>query len=306
MDWADPPVVSLWIDRFLASEQLPDSYREVIATLHVPLADRIAEQAVRAPERMLTVGLCGPQGSGKSTLAESLRMLLTERELPVAVLSLDDLCLTRAERIDLSRRVHSLFVTRGVPGTHDVRLGMRVLDALRRGDPGVSIPSFDKAQDDRLPEREWRLVRGSIRVLLFEGWCVGATAESDEALIAPVNALERDEDSERVWRRHVNNALALEYRQLFSSIDLLILLRVPSFEAVLAGRLEQERKLRARIAATGDSLGRTMDEAELGRFISHYERVTNHILREMPSRADVVIDVRGNCVDAAASRVPGK
>jgi D-glycerate 3-kinase len=32
-----------------------------------------------------------------------------------------------------------------------------------------------------------------------------------------------------------------------------------------------------------------MDEAALQRFIMHYERLTRHILAEMPERADLVL-----------------
>jgi hypothetical protein len=55
------------------------------------------------------------------------------RAIPCAVLSLDDLYRTRAERQAMARQVHPLFATRGVPGTHDVDLGLATIAALRRG-----------------------------------------------------------------------------------------------------------------------------------------------------------------------------
>ena len=69
------------------------------------------------------VGLTGPQGSGKSTLAAKLPPLLAARGLRSAVLALDDLYLTHAERRRLAADIHPLLATRGVPGTHDVALG---------------------------------------------------------------------------------------------------------------------------------------------------------------------------------------
>jgi len=52
---------------------------------------------------------------------------------------------------------------------------------------------------------------------------------------------------------------------------------------VVAGwRAEQEAKLRA-----GGAGG--MGEAEIARFVAHYERLTRWILAEMPARADWVI-----------------
>lgn len=279
-----------WIDSFLASEKLPEEYRQTIEHVHLPLAGRIAARAAAMQGKMLTVGLCGPQGSGKSTMVVSLQRLLESRGLSVAVLSLDDLYLTRAQRETLSREVHPLFRTRGVPGTHDISLGMAVLASLRR--PGnTMLPSFDKARDDRRPREDWSAAQGPMHVLLFEGWCMGAKPQTDEALAIPVNALERDEDPHCIWRRHVNFALAQEYRPLFDAIDMLVLLRAPNFEVVYGWRLEQERKLRDRLAADGGDASRVMSEAQVARFISHYQRLTSHIIEEMPARADVVLNI---------------
>ena len=80
------------------------------------------------------VGICGAQGSGKSTLVAALAERLAEEGIAAATLSLDDLYFTRAERLRLASEVHPLFATRGVPGTHDIALGLGVLDALARGE----------------------------------------------------------------------------------------------------------------------------------------------------------------------------
>src|SRR5688572_19553101 len=85
-----------WLDRFLAEERLPDAYRGTIERVHAPLAAQIAAHAATRPGRgCLTVGLCGPQGSGKSTMTAALRALLDARGLKTAVLSIDDLYLSR-------------------------------------------------------------------------------------------------------------------------------------------------------------------------------------------------------------------
>ncbi len=279
-----------WIDSFLASEGLPESYRRTIERVHVPLAERVAAQAAAAGGKMLTMGLCGPQGSGKSTTVGSVRKLLECLGLSVAALSLDDLYLTHAERATLGRKVHPLFQTRGVPGTHDVALGIELIEALRS--PGqVALPSFDKARDDRRPREEWPSKQGPVHVLLFEGWCLGARPQADEALSAPVNALERDEDPDGTWRRYVNTALAGEYQRLFGTVELLVLLKVPSFDVVFQWRMEQERKLRDRMAASGTDVSRVMSEAQMSRFINHYQRLTTHIIEEMPARADVLLNL---------------
>ena len=65
---------------------------------------------------LLCIGMNGAQGSGKSTLARFLQIYFQELHgLSVVILSLDDLYLTRADRIALAEEVHPLFKTRGVP-----------------------------------------------------------------------------------------------------------------------------------------------------------------------------------------------
>lgn len=271
-----------WLKDFLARERLPASYAETVATVAVPLAGRIAA-SVRPGG--IVVGLCGPQASGKSTLTAVMARLLEDQGLRVAVLSLDDLYLTRAERAALGREVHPLLTTRGVPGTHDVALGMQVLAALRA--PGrTQAPRFDKAADDR---GEGAVFEGPADVVIFEGWCVGAIAQPATDLAEPVNDLERERDAEGAWRAYVNAALAGPYRSLFDGFDLLVLLQAPGFEVVLAWRQEQERKLRERLAREGAGGGRAMSDDEVAGFIAHYERLTRWILAEMPARADVVV-----------------
>ena len=242
-------------------------------------------QALAGTERRpVVIGLCGAQGSGKTTLAGAVLASCEDQSLRCASLSIDDLYLTRAERISLARDVHPLLATRGVPATHDVSLGLSVLESLRRGE-ATPLPRFDKARDDRLPPAEWPCSRAACEVLIFEGWCVGAHPQPVQDLIEPINALERDEDPTGTWRRYSNAALAGSYEALFARIDRLILLAAPGFEVVHGWRLEQEREL-AGHAGRGATL---MDDAEIARFISHYERLTRYILREMPGRADLVI-----------------
>lgn len=248
------------------------------------LAARAAIGArLEAGRGLVVAGICGAQGSGKSTLAEALRARFAEDGTACAVLSLDDLYLTRAARLGLARRVHPLFATRGPPGTHDVALGRRTLAALERGE-AAPLPRFDKARDDRLPEAEWPRAPAACRLLLLEGWCVGARPQDEAALAEPVNPLERLEDAEAIWRTHANAALAGEYQHLFARLDPLILLAAPGFGIVRRWRGEQEAALlRDDPGAPG-----AMDAAALDRFVSHYERLTRHILAEMPARASLV------------------
>lgn len=274
-----------WLADFVAAERLPPAFAATVDQVCIPLADRIVDAAT-GPAFM--VGLCGPQASGKSTLAAVVRRLLQDRGLTVALVSLDDLYLTRAERQVLAHQVHPLLATRGVPGTHDLALGEALFDALAR--PGeVAIPAFDKAIDDRRPAADWPRIAAPADVILFEGWCVGARPQTPDALGRPINGLERDQDPQGRWRGYVNAQLAGPYERLSARLNLLALLQAPGFEVVLAWRQEQERKLRQRLIREGGDASRVMSDEEVEVFIAHYERLTRHILAEMPSRADVVV-----------------
>lgn len=236
----------------------------------------------RLSDRLLVVGITGAQGSGKTTLVAALARTLAEEGIAAASLSLDDLYLTSAERQDLARTVHPLLATRGVPGTHDVALGLAVFDALARGE-AAALPRFDKGRDDRLPREFWPKAPTGTQVVLFEGWCLGAQPQDQAALARPVNPLEAEEDPHGTWRAYSNAALAGSYQALFARIDLLVLLAAPGWQVVATWREQQEAELRATGAA------QAMDPAGVRRFIQHYERLTRSILAEMPARADLLV-----------------
>ena len=276
------------LDALIQKLALPAAYRTTVDTIHRPVADHIARRQ-RARGQPVIVGLCGSQGSGKSTMAAFLKVLLEAKGLTAAVLSLDDLYLTLPEREHLAAEVHPLLRTRGVPGTHDTALGMRLLDALRGGPGEIAIPRFDKAEDTRAPAGTWPRVSAPLDVILFESWCVGARAQSDEALAEPVNALERDEDADGTWRRYVNTRLKSDYAALFGRIDILALLQAPSFEVVFGWRSLQEKKLAEALARQGITGRKVMGPDEIARFLMFYQRLTEYILREMPARAGILM-----------------
>ena len=239
--------------------------------------------ALHRPARPMLIGICGSQGSGKSTACARVARNLKDSGISSAIVSLDDLYLSRAAREDLARRVHPLLLTRGVPGTHEISLGLDTFAALAtRG--RVLLPRFDKARDDREPESRWEALDAPPDVVLFEGWCIGAKPQPTRLLDAPTNSLEEKEDPDGRWRHYVNEKLTHEYQQLFAPIDFLVLLAAPAFEVVARWRMEQERQLRA-----SQQGARVMTDSEIGRFVQHYERLTRHILTEMPARADLVL-----------------
>lgn len=257
------------------SPQTEQSYRQV--------ADRLTHWRQSQPAPVPCVGICGAQGSGKSTLARWLVETLSPVIGPVVALSLDDFYRTRAERQTLARTVHPLLQTRGVPGTHDVPVGIQTLGQLtaRHFVGPVRAPRFDKSSDDRA--EQGLLIREAPALVLFEGWCVGLPAEEAAALAAPVNDLERTEDADGSWRGYVNAQLAGSYAHWFGMLDAQIFLDVPGWDQVRIWRAAQEQET----AAQHPQGAAVMDAPALERFLAHYERLTRHALAVMPARADM-------------------
>ncbi len=217
------------------------------------------------------IGVAGSQGSGKTTVAKA-----AARDLGAAHFSIDDVYLTRAERQALAAEVHPLFAVRGAPGTHDLSLAEAVIEALRCAHPGdrTPIPAFDKLADDREPPSRWPVFEGRPSAVLVDGWCVGATPLSQAELIAPINALEAEEDPDGVWRRAWNARLAGDYVTFFAGFDAILFLAAPSFAVVLDWRCEQEAGLMGIPPADLPPERR----AAIERFIAHYQRLTEHML----------------------------
>lgn len=285
----------------LESLQVDIGLKELFEEIYVPLAAwMVARQ--RGQSKPLVIGINGAQGAGKSTLFNLLEVIMEEGfGLRVIGFSIDDLYKTRAEREQMARNIHPLMATRGVPGTHDVALGIELLDSLLQAgeDTLTKIPVFDKSIDDRCPPTVWQEWIGPVDVIVFEGWCVGARPQPPEALLEPVNALEAEEDPEGVWRRYVNDQLAGPYQALFSRLDVLLMLQVPSMQAVYEWRAQQEEKLAERVRYIYDTQQptahlRIMNPNEIKRFIAHYERLTCAMLAELPRQADVCLCLNEN------------
>ena len=277
------------ISDFVENQVLPDSYREDAFEFFVPLVDLIANRALDS-EHTLYVGINGAQGTGKTTLGKLLVTLLSAREFRVANFSIDDFYLTQSERNQLAESQHPLLATRGVPGTHDISLLMTKFEELKnlKAEQVCELPRFNKAIDDRCGTEDWQKLIGPIDAVILEGWFVGAPPQATRDIELPINALEKTEDADGSWRKYANYQLADQYQSAFDQLDLLIMLKAPSFKQVSEWRSLQEEKLKK--IGPIDSPG-IMDEEQLARFIQHYERLTRHCLEYLPVKADVLFDL---------------
>lgn len=281
MNWNTDITVESALHSFVAEYQLPESYYDMALEWFVPLSDKINSQH-RESKRTLLIGLNGCQGSGKTTLASLMVFLFKYvfKKQAVAI-SLDDFYLTRNERLDLARNIHPLLKTRGVPGTHDIDLAMKTLQGLVATHGLTAIPQFNKAIDDRAPLANWLRIEAPVDIVILEGWCLGTPVQSGIALETPINELEYTKDRDGSWRKYVNQKIESDYTPLYALIDSWIMLKAPSFDSVFQWRLEQEDKL---IRGLGNSSkeNQTMNSLEIGFFIQHFQRLTEHSLLCLP------------------------
>lgn len=284
--------VQLDLSEFIDKHKLPDRYKEIAVQWFAPMAEHIASTS-RECGRPIVVGINGSQGSGKSTLADLLVCILQQLHgLSSLPLSIDDFYLTRKKRESLASDIHPLFITRGVPGTHDIHLALQTLTGLTHQNGAIKIPRFDKSQDDRYPEEQWQIINTPLDVIILEGWCVGSEAQAENELSSPVNKLEATEDTDGSWRNYANQQLHNIYPALFSQVDIWIMLKAPSFECVFNWRLEQEEKLAAALQQQGKlSSAGIMTTDEIARFIQHYQRITENTLMTLPDKVHFLFEL---------------
>ena len=75
---------------------------------------------------------------------------------------------------------------------------------------------------------------------------------------------------------------------LFSLIDYWVMLKAPSFECVYQWRWEQERKLIRKQSQNPNKENLTLNKESLKKFISHYQRITEHSLETLPQNASTI------------------
>ena len=234
----------------------------------------------------------GGQGSGKTTLSNFIQLVLKQvyKRTPVGF-SIDDIYKTKEERETLAKTIHPLCKVRGVPGTHDIQMGLHTLDSLFQAKPSTltAIPAFSKPLDQHLPRDQWQIFKGKPDYIFFDAWCGGAKPIDEVNWIPPMNTLEKEKDPDGIWSQWSNRELAGDYQELFNRFDLLIMIKVPNMEHVYESRWLQETVLEKTIIDP-ELKKKIMTREEVYRFVMHYERLTRYILEEIPKFADIVIE----------------
>ena len=274
---------------FLATQEVQsEPFHDKLGQLkfyYLPICKKIY-QDFQQSKKIKIIGLTGGQGAGKSTITQIIKLILEKKyNLRVVYFSIDDFYKKLSERIKMSKGVHHLFKTRGVPGTHDTSLIKNTLINLtKKKFKPLTIPLFDKSKDDRFPKKKWQRINKQPKIIIFEGWCVGAKPQKKKYLKKSINILEKKYDTNLVWRTKVNHELLNEYAKIFNKIDRLIFLRVPNFECVYKWRLLQEKKLQ--LTSKGKKI---MSPIEVRDFIMYYERITKQMLIDLTKKAYAVL-----------------
>ena len=264
----------------------------IIKSFLIPLCFWISNKANK--KKPYFVGLAGGQGTGKTTISSLIKIILTKYfKLKVFRISIDDFYKTRKERTNLSKRVHPMLLTRGVPGTHDINMMLNFFrKAKSKNFKRIKLPTFNKAIDDRFSKKYWYDLRNKPDVIIFEGWCVGAKPEKNITLKKTINSMEKTKDQKQIWRKYVNQQLKSKYKNLYSQLNCLIYLKAKNFSLLQKWRLKQERKLW--LKSKKNSNLKIMDRGDVINFMQTYQRITQNMFRYMPKHASIILNLNSN------------
>ncbi|HEY9837684.1 MAG TPA: hypothetical protein V6D27_12400 [Vampirovibrionales bacterium] len=231
-------------------------------------------------------GILGGQGTGKTTLGRILTWILTHLGYSTLALSIDDLYKTYSERQQL-RTEDPRLIWRGPPGTHDVELGINLLDRLRNPDgQTIAVPRFDKSlwegQGDRT---EPSLVQG-VDILLWEGWFVGVRPVDPVVFETPPWPIMTAAD--RRFARDMNQGLR-DYLPLWDRLDGLMVLYPEDYRLSLQWRMQAEWDMKAQGKAG-------MSDGEIREFVAYFWKALHPELFVRPllhpgSEVDLVIEM---------------
>jgi D-glycerate 3-kinase len=245
-------------------------------------------------KKPLFIGLAGGQGTGKTTITSIISIILKKYfKLDIFKISIDDFYKTRKQRTLLSKNKHSLLMTRGVPGTHDIDIMLNFFKKIKvKKFKILKLPKFNKAVDDRYSKSLWYKIQSKPDVVILEGWCVGARSQNFTELKKPINSLEKVYDQNFKWRQYVNYQLKTKYKKLFNQLDGLLFLKAKNFSILRRWRLKQEKKLW--LKSKNKKNLKIMNKSEVKNFMDTYQRITQQMFKDMSKYSSIVMNLNNN------------
>ena len=264
----------------------------MIKSFLIPVCFWIFKKASK--KKPLILGLSGGQGIGKTTISSIITLILKKYfKLNIFKISIDDFYKTRKERFLLSKKIHPLLMTRGVPGTHDINIMLNFFKRVKKNNfKSLKLPKFDKAIDDRCKKSSWYTIKKRPDIIIFEVWCVGAMAQKNSMLKKSINSLEKTNDQNLIWRKFVNNQLKTKYKKLFGHLDNLLYLKAKNFNLLQQWRIKQEKKLWLKLKKRKNL--KIMNKLEVINFMQTYQRITQNMFKEAPKYASIILNLNSN------------
>ncbi len=228
--------------------------------LWLPLALQIVDRR-QSLQRPFIQGILGGQGTGKTTLTKILTFILQELGYSTVNFSLDDIYKTYLERCKL-KEIEPRLIWRGPPGTHDITLGLTVLEQLRQPNERhpILIPRFDKSDWGGVGDRSEPEIIIGADIVLFEGWFVGARPIDPVVFDHPPVPIVSEAD--KAFARDMNSNLQ-DYLALWEYLDSLMVLYPVDYRLSLQWRQQAEREM----IATGKT---GMSDAEIEEFVKYF------------------------------------
>ena len=266
--------------------------KKMIKSFLIPVSFWIKSKAKN--KKPFIVGVGGGQGTGKTTITSIISIILKKYfKLNVFKISIDDFYKTRKERFLLSKKLHPLLITRGVPGTHDINIMLDFFKKVKKNRfRSLKLPKFNKAIDDRCNKKKWYDLKARPDVIIFEGWCVGARPETNKTLKKPINFLEKANDEKLIWRKYVNQQLKTKYKKLYSQLNCMIYLKAKNFSLLQKWRLKQENKLW--LKTKKKSSNKIMSKGDVINFMQTYQRITQNMLKYAPKYSSIILNLNRN------------